>query len=105
MLRTAIGLTLVTAASLAAQSSQPQPSPADSAAISAAPRALLSIPDRTGYPADRIHVEGDTAWVRVWLTLTKGQRVLVVRRKAQWQAIKSDTNTVIIRRSALLAKP
>jgi hypothetical protein len=50
-------------------------------------------------------VEGDTAWVRVWLTLTKGQRVLVVRRKAQWQAIKSDTNTVIIRRSALLAKP
>jgi hypothetical protein len=71
------------------------PSASDSAAISAAARTVTPRSDGTGYP-DRIQVKGDTAWATVWLTRSKGQRVRVERRNTQWQALKSDTTTVIL---------
>ena len=114
MLRTALAVTLVTAASLGAQSQQPQKlSQADSAAIFAAARAevvrLVNNPNSSDQSAgsfakrdstiartpDEIQLRADTAWVTVWASEDRsgraGQRVPVERREVQWVAMRIGT--------------
>ena len=115
MLRTALAVTIVTAASLGAQSQQqPQKlSQADSAAIFAAARAevarLVKNPNSSDVLAgtfgkrdstvarapDEIEQRADTAWVTVWASEDRsgraGQRVPVERREGQWVAMRIGT--------------
>ena len=116
MLRTALAVTLITAASLGAQSQQPQPerlSRADSAAIFAAARAevarLVKNPNSSDLSAgsfakrnstiartpDEIQLRADTAWVTLWTREDRegraGQRVPVGRREGQWVAMRTGT--------------
>ena len=114
MLRTALAVTLVTAASLGAQSQQPQRlSQADSAAIFAAARAevarLVKNPNSSDVLAgtfgkrdstvartpDEIELRADTAWVTVWAREDRsgraGQTVPVARREGQWVAMRTGT--------------
>ena len=114
MLRTALAVTLVTAASLGAQSQQPQRlSQADSAAIFAAARAevarLVNNPNSSDVSAgsfakrdstvartpDEIQLRADTAWVTLWASEDrvgrKGQSVPVQRREGQWVALRTGT--------------
>jgi hypothetical protein len=115
MLRTALAVTLVTAASLGAQSQQPPQklSHADSAAIFAAARAevarLVKNPnssdvlagtfgkrDSTGARTpDEIELRADTAWVTLWASEDrsgrKGQSVPVQWREGQWVAMRTGT--------------
>jgi hypothetical protein len=115
MLRTALAVTLVTAASLGAQSQQ-QPqrlSQADSAAIFAAARAevarLAKNPNSSDLSAgsfakrnstnartpDEIQLRADTAWVTLWAREDRsgraGQSVPVGRREGQWVAMRTGT--------------
>jgi len=117
MLRTALAVTLVTAASLGAQSPQPQSQPlsqADSAAIFAAARAevarLAKNPNSSDVMAgvfakrdstiartpDEIQLRADTAWVTLWTRDDRqgraGQKVPVGRREGQWVAIRTGTS-------------
>ena len=114
MLRTALAVTLVTAASLGAQSQQPQRlSQADSAAIFAAARAevarLVKNPNSSDVLAgsfakrdstvartpDEIQLRADTAWVTLWTREDRsgraGQTVPVARREGQWVAMRTGT--------------
>src|SRR5215218_2147840 len=116
MLRTALAVTLVTAASLGAQPQQPQPqrlSQADSAAIFAAARAevarLVNSPNSSdegvvGFgkrdstiarTPDEIQLRADTVWVTLWTREDRegraGQRVPVGRREGQWVAMRTGT--------------
>ena len=116
MLRTALAVTLVTAASLGAQSQQQQPqklSQADSAAIFAAARAevarLVKNPNASDLSAgsfakrdstiartpDEIELRADTAWVTLWAREDRsgraGQTVPVARREGQWVAMRTGT--------------
>ena len=114
MLRTALAVTLVTAASLGAQSQQPQRlSQADSAAIFAAARAevarLVKNPNSSDLMAgsfakrdstvartpDEIQLRADTAWVTLWTREDRsgraGQTVPVARREGQWVAMRTGT--------------
>ena len=114
MLRTALAVTLVTAASLGAQSQQAQRlSQADSAAIFAAARAevarLVKNPNSSDLSAgsfakrdstvartpDIIELRADTAWVTVWASEDrfgrKGQSVPVERREGPWVAMRTGT--------------
>jgi glucose/arabinose dehydrogenase len=118
MLRTALGVTLVTAASLGAQSQQqPQPqrlSQTDSAAIFAAARAevarLAKNPNSSDVMGsvfakrdsaiartpDEIQLRADTAWVTLWTREDRegraGQTVPVGRREGQWVALRTGTS-------------
>jgi len=115
MLRTALAVTLVTAASLGAQSQQPQRlSQADSAAIFAAARAevarLAKSPNSSDVMGsvfakrdstiartpDEIQLRADTAWVTLWTRDDRqgraGQKVPVGRREGQWVAIRTGTS-------------
>ena len=113
MLRAALAVTLVTAASLGAQSPQQKLSRADSAAIFAAARAevarLVNNPNSSDVlagsfakrdstaarPLDQIELRADTAWVTVWASEDhfgrKGQSVPVQGREGQWVAIRTGT--------------
>ena len=117
MLRTALAVTLVTAASLGAQSQKQQPpqklSQADSAAIFAAARAeiarLVKNPNSSDVSAgsfakrdstvartpDQIELRADTAWVTLWAREDRsgraGQRVPVERREGQWAAMRTGS--------------
>jgi len=115
MLRTALAVTLVTAASLGAQSrQQPQKlSQADSAAIFAAARAevvrLVNNPNSSDVMAgsfakrdstiartpDEIQLRADTAWVTLWAREDRsgraGQTVPVARREGKWVAMRTGT--------------
>jgi len=115
MLRTALAVTLVTAASLGAQSQQqPQKlSQADSAAIFAAARAevarLVNNPNSSDVLAgsfakrdstiartpDEIQLRADTAWVTLWAREDRsgraGQTVPVARREGKWVAMRTGT--------------
>ena len=114
MLRTALAATLFTAASLGAQSQQPQRlSQADSAALFAAARAevarLVKNPNSSDVLAgsfakhdstvartpDEIELRADTAWVTVWAREDRsgraGQTVPVARREGQWVAMRTGT--------------
>ena len=123
MLRTALAVTLVTAASLGAQSQKQQPpqklSQADSAAIFAAARAevarLVNNPNSSDVSAgsfakrdstvartpDQIELRADTAWVTLWASEDrvgrKGQSVPVQRREGQWVALRTGTTYVQVR--------
>jgi hypothetical protein len=105
MLRTAIGLTLVTAASLVAQSPQPsQPSQADSAAILTAAREWVArewIGERDSTAArDEIEVRADTASVVVWVRASRygrdGAKVRVERRAGQWVAVRGSRSEIMV---------
>ena len=116
MLRTALAVTLVTAASLGAQPQPPQPqrlSQADSAAIVAAARAevarLVNNPNSSdegvvGFgkrdstiarTPDEIQLRADTVWVTLWTREDRegraGQRVPVGWREGQWLAMRTGT--------------
>ena len=114
MLRTALAVTLVTAASLGAQSQQPQRlSQADSAAIFTAARAevarLAKNPNSSDVSAgsfakldstiartpDEIQLRADTAWVTLWAREDRsgraGQTVPVARREGKWVAMRTGT--------------
>ena len=116
MLRTALAVTLVTAAPLGAQSQQQQRqklSQADSAAIFAAARAevvrLVNNPNSSDQSAgsfakrdstvartpDEIQLRADTAWVTLWAREDRsgraGQTVPVARREGQWVAMRTGT--------------
>jgi len=114
MLRAALAVTLVAAASLGAQSPQPQRlSQADSAAIFAAARAevarLVNNPNSSDVMAgsfakrdstiartpDEIQLRADTAWVTLWAREDRsgraGQTVPVARRGGKWVAMRTGT--------------
>lgn len=94
MIRTAIALTLVAAASLGAQAPPRPPTAADTTAILVAARAQVTKRDSTLTP-DWLELRADTAWVTVWQREQRygheGQRVRVERRAGRWTAPHSDS--------------